>query len=378
MDPLRLSFVRQIPSFQAKYVEPPVQNAATMLKDPSNRLLGAMLRFENEFLGPESIAFDSKGRGPYTGVSDGRVLLWQGSEVGWREFATTSANRTRECDPRNPPIVYFKQEHICGRPLGLRFNKSSSKLYIADAYMGLMVVGSEGGQAQVLANEVNGQKIKFANDVDFDDKGFVYFTDTSTRYQRRQYLVSVLEGDNTGRLLRYDPQSKKTIVVLDKLRFPNGIAVNNDSSFILIAESITARLLRYWLKGPKAGTTDVFTTLPGNPDNVRLNERGEFWVAMYSRSSRMEFLASHPRLKTLLLRIPIPLEYTFYYLMGRSYGMVARYSAQGELLEILEDREGKVVKHVSEVEERDGKLWLGSVILPHIAVLNRQNYSLEP
>jgi hypothetical protein len=37
--------------------------------------------------GPESLAFDNRGDGPYTGVSNGRVLLWSGTRRGWTEFA---------------------------------------------------------------------------------------------------------------------------------------------------------------------------------------------------------------------------------------------------------------------------------------------------
>ena len=43
--------------------------------------------------GPESFAFDCHGKGPYTGVSDGRVLKWEGPIYGWKEFAITSPNR---------------------------------------------------------------------------------------------------------------------------------------------------------------------------------------------------------------------------------------------------------------------------------------------
>ncbi|KAK6252050.1 hypothetical protein QUC31_013770 [Theobroma cacao] len=35
----------------------------------------------------------------------------------------------------------------CGRPLGLKFNYETFNLYIADAYFGLPVVGSNGGVA---------------------------------------------------------------------------------------------------------------------------------------------------------------------------------------------------------------------------------------
>jgi hypothetical protein len=36
--------------------------------------------------GPESVAFDGKGQGPYSSVSDGRVLKWNGDELGWTTY----------------------------------------------------------------------------------------------------------------------------------------------------------------------------------------------------------------------------------------------------------------------------------------------------
>ena len=48
--------------------------------------------------------------------------------------------------------------------------------------------------------------------------------------------------------------------------------------------------------------------------------------------------------------------------------MILRYSPSGEFKEILEDQEGKVASKISEVEEHDGKLYIGSVLLPQIVV----------
>lgn len=44
-------------------------------------------------VGPESFAFDPHGGGPYTGVSDGRIIKWQQSERRWIDFAVTSPER---------------------------------------------------------------------------------------------------------------------------------------------------------------------------------------------------------------------------------------------------------------------------------------------
>lgn len=45
-----------------------------------------------------------------------------------------------------------------------------------------------------------------------------------------------------------------------------------------------------------------------------------------------------------------------------------KYSPEGKLLQMLEDSEGKIVRAVTEVEEKDGQLWIGSVLVPFIAV----------
>lgn len=126
---------------------------------------------------------------------------------------------------------------------------------------------------------------------------------------------------------------------------------------------------RYWVKGEKAGTNDVFVDLPGWPDNVRCNEAGDFWVAIHSRRMKtQEFLNVQPWLRALIVRLPIPTKIVYGILIGKPHGMVIRVSADGKVQEVLEDQEGKVVKLVSEVEEHDGKLYLGSVLMPHVAV----------
>ena len=69
--------------------------------------------------------------------------------------------------------------------MGLRFERKTGDLYIADAYFGLLKVGPEGGLATSLATEAEGVPLGFANDLDIDDAGNIYFTDSSSKYQRR-------------------------------------------------------------------------------------------------------------------------------------------------------------------------------------------------
>ncbi|CAL9117007.1 protein STRICTOSIDINE SYNTHASE-LIKE 3 [Musa acuminata AAA Group] len=368
LDPLGHSPMVKFPGFETYPVELLPWSEFPAVRDPEDRLRGAEVRFLNQVQGPESIAFDPRGRGPYTGVADGRVLFWNGES--WVDFAYTSPNRSEICNLNPSLFSYLKNEHICGRPLGLRFDKRTGDLYIADAYFGLLKVGPQGGLAAPLTTEAEGVPFNFTNDLDIDEEGNVYFTDSSTNYQRRNFMQLIFSGEPSGRLLKYNPVTKETIVLHRGLQFPNGVTLSKDGSFLLFCEGSRLRLNRYWLKGEKAGTSDVFAYLPGFPDNVRTNEKGEFWVAIHCRhSTYAHLMADHSKLRKFFLKLPIPVKYHYFMLVGgRLHALIIKYGPNGDLLETLEDKEGKVVKAVSEVEEKDGKLWIGSVLMSFIAV----------
>ncbi|PON75033.1 Strictosidine synthase [Parasponia andersonii] len=315
-------------------------------------------------LGPESYAFDGLGEGPYTGVSDGRIIKWQENQRRWIDFAVTSPNRSR-CEGSHD---HHRTEHLCGRPLGLRFNKTSGDLYIADAYMGLLVVGPEGGLATRVATQAQGVPFAFSNGLDINEKtGVLYFTDSSSRYQRRNYLSVILSGDKTGRLMRYDPQTKQVDVLLENLSFPNGVALSESNHFLLIAETTTCRIIRYWLQTPKAGTSEVFAQLPGFPDNIKRSPRGGFWVGIHSRRKRIfELILSYPFIGKTILVLPFDImEFYTHLSEWRGRGLMMRLSEAGGVLDMLEDGSGVKWKAVSEVEEKDGNLWIGSIYKPY-------------
>ncbi|TKY48711.1 STRICTOSIDINE SYNTHASE 3 [Spatholobus suberectus] len=372
LDPFEHSPIAGFPDFEVHKVDVPAWSEVPTDRDKDNSLQKSELLFVNQVQGPESIAFDPLGRGPYTGVADGRILFWNGQS--WTDFAYTSPNRSELCNLKASasPLSYVETEHICGRPLGLKFDKKTGDLYIADAYFGLMKVGPQGGLATSLATEAEGVPLKFTNDVDIDTEGNLYFTDSSTNYQRRNFIQLVFSGEGSGRVLKYDPATKETTVLLRDVQFPNGISLSKDGSFFVFSEGMIGRLRKYWLKGVKAGTSEILAILPGFPDNVRVNGNGDFWVAIPCRRNMYSYLnALYPKMRKVILKLPIPTRIQYMIQIGgRFRAVVVKYSPEGKLLQILEDSEGKVVKSVSEVEEKDGKLWMGSVLMPFMAVYN--------
>jgi sugar lactone lactonase YvrE len=150
--------------------------------------------------------------------------------------------------------------------------------------------------------------------------------------------------DDSGRLLKYDARTKLVTVLVANRPYPNGVALSRDGTHLVVAHTGPCEAHRYWLKGPKAGTYELFAKLPGYPDNVRPDTQGGFWVAL-NRESQQNETAPVPKPK---------------HLVG------VRLNADGKEVEELTAAAGVTL---SEVAISNGKLWLGSVELDYIGVL---------
>lgn len=185
----------------------------------------------------------------------------------------------------------------------------------------------------------------------------------------------IVSGDRTGRLIKYDPKLNETKVVLDNLSFPNGVALSQNGEFVLVAETTHCRILKLWLQSPKAGLVEVFAQLNGFPDNIKRNNKGEFWVGIQSRRGKfLEWILSNNWIGKFLINLRIDLTKIESYLSKfRGCGLAVKLGDDGEILEMLEDKIGKIWRSASEVMEENGFLWIGSVKMPFVVKLNFTN-----
>ena len=246
-----------------------------------NTRLRSAQRLGDGFIdGGEDVAVEAQGR-VYTGIADGRILRLDADADAEPElFADTG-----------------------GRPLGLHFDADGT-LWVADAWKGLMSVSPD-GEVRLRVSEVDGVPLRFSNDLDIAADGRIYFTDSS-RFSQPQYMLDAFEARPHGRLIRYDPATDRAAVLLDGLYFANGVALSHDDSFVLVNETWRYRTLRLWLKGPKAGTHEVFIdNLPGFPDGIAADEQGGFWLALPTlRNAVLDRIHPYPWIKSLIARLP--------------------------------------------------------------------------
>jgi sugar lactone lactonase YvrE len=320
--------------------QPPGARPSTGALASNEDLRAAERLAEGRVEGPEDVAVDAQGR-VYVGVHDGRIEILARDDSSLTTLAETG-----------------------GRPLGLAWAPSGD-LLVADSIAGLLSVTRQGA-VTVLSTESEGVPFGFTDDVDVAGDGRVYFSDASDKFGEGHHLDDLIEGRPHGRLLRYDPTAKTTETLLDGLYFANGVAVAADDSFVLVNETGRFRVMRYWLTGPQAGTSEPFCDeLPGYPDGVSRSPRGTFWVALYTRRNpTADALAPHPWLRKVLWRLPAA-----FLPKPEPYGFVVELGADGEILRSLQDPHGDRAAFVTSVEEVDGTLWLGSLMQTSVARL---------
>lgn len=288
--------------------------------------------------GPEDIAVDADGR-IYGGLHDGRIIRMSADGKTQETFATIEG----------------------GRPLGLHFD-ATGNLIVGDAYKGIVSV-SPAGDVTVLTSTHGGRPFLFTDDLDIASDGKIYFSDASDTYAQPDYMLDLIEGRPHGRLLVFDPATGETEMLLDSLYFANGIALSDAEDFVLVNETGRYRVTRYWLKGDKAGTSDIFIdNLPGFPDGISRGADGRFWLAIPSpRNPVMDDAHPKPWLKELLVKLP-----KFLQPAAIKQGMVIELNSAGEVVHTYHDSDGSSVYMVTSVEQVGDSIYLGSLTAPQI------------
>jgi len=189
----------------------------------------------------------------------------------------------------------------------------------------------------------------------------IYLTDASQRWLAPSYVFHMLEGRPGGLVLRFDTGSGQLSVLdpnrlahvrtsgldppsltnlssplapvnlsadqlymgigaprLDEndvfddrpLNFPNGLELTDDRQAILIADTTNKRIIKHYIRGKRAGTSDLWAWTPHFPDNIRRGHdprRETYWVAGCGQDTRGKFdllgwLDSWPRLRKFLAK----------------------------------------------------------------------------
>ena len=312
---------------------------------PNDRLARLRRVSVEPHVGPEHIEVGPDGK-LYTGVLSGAILRMNPDGSGIDVVADTG-----------------------GRPLGLAFD-ASGRLIVADALRGLLTVQPDGA-VSVLLDEYEGEPIRYADALVVAPDGGLLFTDASQRMSPREHgtfkaaLLDIMEHSCTGRVLRHDPGSRRTELVMGGLCFPNGVVLSRTARHLFVAETgeyriwkidATARGLDARSSSGSADALVIASNLPGFPDNLSRGEDGRIWVGLTKpRGAIIDALAGRPFLRKVALRLP-----RFLWPVPPNHGHVIAYDEAGRVLADLQDPSGGLPE-TSGVTEHQDRLYVQSL-----------------
>ena len=305
-------------------------------RSPHPSVNAALANFEllqSSLLAPEAITFDVEGR-IVTGLLDGRIVRFT---------------------PDGHDLTVLAQTG--GRPLGLKYD-DAGRLFVADAYRGLLSLDAQ-GNVKTLAAGLGGQSFLLVDDLDVGKDGAVYFSDATARWPLDQYKMDVIEHRPSGRLLVYRPD-RGVELLLGDLYFANGVALSPDASYVLVAETMSYRVRRVYIRGERVGQHDIFVdNLPGFPDNITWSPaRRAFWIALAApRERAIDGLGPWPFARKVLARLPDALQPA-----PKRHAWAVAVDEEGRTVADVQDVSPSSYSPLTSVIERDGFLYLGSFV----------------
>lgn len=344
----------------------------------NEKLSGISRLYEDKLVGPEGLVYYNNSL--YTTVHYGHVLKLEPDE----NKITPVVKFGKVCDG-------LYEEHICGRPLGITAYKGF--LYVTDAYYGVYKVNINspeqyGAKEQIVSIDevIDGAKPKVPNSVIVTSDGIIYWTDSDTNYALHDGLYTVFV-DGTGRLIKYDPKTKQNTVLVKNIHFANGISLSEDESFIIISETSKYRLLKYYLKGPNEGKSEVFVDgLPGMPDNIKKIGNNFYVSLVFSRIPVLDIIVKYPTVRMVITKFMGSIDLMFQkidsfypniyckkaaHLIGHFESVsfiksiitphltILKINEKGTILSSWSSTDGKV-SGISDIEVIGDKLYLGS------------------
>ena len=296
--------------------------------------------------GPEQIAIGKDGR-LYTTVASCKILRMNQDGTQQEMFAKTG-----------------------GRILGFDFD-AQGNMIAADVDNGLISISPD-NKITILTDKVYGEPIRYADAVAVAKSGKIYFSDASARFAPKDWggtfeasVLDILEQRSTGRVLEYDPATKKTRIIAKGLSFANGVALSLDEQWIFVNETGKYRV---WKISVNAKDLDISNSdksakillenLPGYPDNLMRGLDGKIWLGFAKPRNpaldKMTF-TSTPFMRKLTVRLP-----RFMWPVPKPYGHVIAFTEDGRILADLQDPSGAYPETTGVTETTD-KLYIQSL-----------------
>jgi gluconolactonase len=168
-----------------------------------------------------------------------------------------------------------------GKPNGLAID-ADDLIYVADAVRREILTVDRDANIEVLIPTACGpHELKGPNDLCFGPSGAMYFTDPG---------LSLSPG---GVVYHYNLSTSELTLLASGMSFPNGLAISADERTLIVAETMTFRLLKVDLSRPATSSPETVAEFGegANPDGMAWLDGDRLAVALH-RAAAIEIVSA--------------------------------------------------------------------------------------
>lgn len=234
------------------------------------------------------------------------------------------------------------------------------------------------------SKQTQSRPLAFCNDLEISADGQrIYFSEPFAYAGASMgggTIPEVIAYHGNGYIWQHDLSSGETRLVAEGIHFPDGILYDLHpgqarENSILTSQTTGFRILRLYLRGPKAGRSElVMDGLPGMCDGMDRDHQGNIWCAMYAkRTGFITWLHENPWLKHVLLRLPLN-----WIPQPNATGVMALSPDASQVLYSAWYDGPKVTHIASAIEGPDGYIYLAPFSRQHLGFTRMKNPLAEP
>lgn len=204
-----------------------------------------------------------------TGLRYSEGPAW--SPEGFLLFSDTITNKLLKLTPGRPAGEFGE---IPGGPIGNAYD-SQGRLYTCEFRERRVTRVAKNGKTDVIAARFDGKRLNAPNDVVVRRDGHVYFTDPAFGNQQDS-----AELDFYG-VFHVTPKGDLEAIAKLKTR-PNGVALSPNGKTLYVTDSDARSIRAYDLDGKGTASVEgrvIADKIPGVPDGIRVDEKGNLWIA---------------------------------------------------------------------------------------------------
>ena len=285
--------------------------------------------------------------------------IFCGVHIGEKDFSSGAILKIK---PDDSVEEFLKTD---GWITGMQFDKDGALIALMND-VGLIKINPDKSIDTLLTQTPNGKRIRMGTGLKIASDGIIYFVNMSSTHKISAKYISklILEMEPTGGVYSYNPKTNETNTLSEGNFFGNGLEISSNEDFILVSETSKYRILKYWIKGDKKGSSEVFlNNLPGFPNNISRNDKGQFWIGFTTkRNDQLDQIHPKVGMKKFVYALP-----AFIQPKAEKFGMAIAVSEQGEIIESLFDTQGTHVTEAGAILEHKGYLYLGGDVVSYVS-----------